>query len=49
MSIRIGLCRFFLFFSFFFGLFLVLVCVVLLGCKSGRDGWVWKVGRARGW
>lgn len=43
MSIRIGLCRF----SFpFFALFLVLVCVVVLGWKSGK-GWV---GRVReGW
>lgn len=40
MSIRIGLCRF----SFsFFALLLVLVCVVVLGWKSGRDGWGWKV------
>lgn len=48
MSIRIGLCRFFLFFSFIV-LVLVLVCVVGLGWKSGKDGWVWKVGRVRGW
>lgn len=40
---------FFSFLFFFLVLFLVLVCVVVLGWKSERDGWVWKVGRARGW
>lgn len=40
---------FFPFLFFFFVLSLVLVCVVLLGCKSGRDGRVRKVGRVRGW
>lgn len=39
----------FLSFFSFIVFVLVLVCVVGLGWKSGKDGWVWKVGRVRGW
>lgn len=48
MSIRIGLCRFFLLFYCLFCSVFGLVRVVLLGRKSGRDGPVWKVGRLEG-
>lgn len=47
MSIRIGLCCFFLFFFFcsVFGFWSVLFC---WAGRVGRDGWGWKRGRD-GW
>lgn len=47
MSIRIGLCRFFLFiFLYCFGFLFGLCCFVEL---EDWEGMGWKVGRVRGW